>query len=509
MGCGTCGVSKSKDGSPGGCQSKGHCKTGGCNRLNTYNWLADLPSSGERDSFNIVEVSFKNGSTKAFFKNNLNSFVITGDDVVVETNYGFHLGRVSLSGELVRLQMKKKRVKEDSEKITRVLRIATESDLEKALYYASMEREVMTKARVIARDLGLAMKIGDVEYQADGRKIIFYYTADARVDFRELIKIFAREFRVRVEMMQIGPRQEAGKIGGIGSCGRELCCSTWLSDFKPVQTNVARYQNLSVNQTKLSGQCGRLKCCLNFELDSYLDALKDFPKQANYLKLKDCEARLVKTDIFKRKMWYGIPNSPLVMLDVERVKEIQEMNANGEQPESLVDPKTILREREALLEDLSDYSNTVEQIDLPDLKKKKKRRNNRNKKSNNSNRRKTNNPKSDKQSDSKRKQSLSRNKNTPNSKKANPEEGQKNTGRNPKSGGENRNKGDKKPNQDAQKKSQNRTNSNKNTKRPNSQDRNKNQKPSNQQSDQKRPPKSSGKPQNKTNDNKDRSKDDE
>ena len=376
MGCGTCGVSVKNGGgsAAAGCKSKGNCSTGGCNRLNSYNWLADLPASAERDSFNVIEVSFKNGSTKDFYRNNLNTIIVTGDHVVVETSYGFQVGRVSMSGELVRLQMRKKRVKEDADSINRVLRKATETDVERAREFAAMEPTVLTHARVIARDLNMNMKIGDVEYQADGRKIIFYYTAETRVDFRELIRHYAREFRVRVEMCQIGPRQEAGKIGGIGSCGRELCCSTWLTDFKTVTTGAARYQNLSVNQAKLSGQCGRLKCCLNFELDTYLDALKVFPKKAHYLKLSETlEAKLIKTNIFKKRMWYIIPGKPIVELSIDRVKEIQELNAKGEYPEELV--SEFQEEKKPLLEDLSDYSNTVEQIDLPELAKRKRSRN--------------------------------------------------------------------------------------------------------------------------------------
>ncbi len=383
MGCGTCGNNR-KDGEPAGCQSKGHCSTGGCNRLNTYNWLSDIPNFGERDTFNIVEVSFKNGSRKGFYRNYLNSVIYTGDTVVVETNYGQDVGKISLSGELVRLQMRKKRISEDSPKITRLMRLATEGDIDRAMNFRESEPYVLVQSRVIARDLGLNMKISDIEYQADGRKITFYYTADDRVDFRELIKIYAKEFKVRVEMCQIGPRQEAGKIGGIGSCGRELCCSTWLTSFKTVHTSIARYQNLAINQAKLSGQCGRLKCCLNYELDAYLDALKDFPKRVDFLETEQGSARLAKTDIFKRKMWYALPNSPLIMLSLERVREIKAMNERGEKPERLLDA-AVREARRLLLEDQQDksYMGKVEEIDLPSLKKNKKRkRRNRNNKNN-------------------------------------------------------------------------------------------------------------------------------
>jgi len=377
MGCGTCGNQKS--GEPSGCQSKGNCSTGGCNRLNTYNWLADLPNFGERDSFNIVEVSYKNGSRKGFHRNYLNAVIQTGDTIVVETNYGQDIGQISLSGELVRLQMRKKRIDEDSPKITKILRLATEQDLERATIFREEEPGILLHSRVISRDMNMNMKISDVEYQGDGRKITFYYTAEDRVDFRELIKVFAREFKVRVEMCQIGPRQEAGKLGGIGSCGRELCCSTWLTSFKTVHTSVARYQNLAINQSKLSGQCGRLKCCLNYELDSYLDALRDFPKKVDFLETKKGRARLVKTDIFKRKMWYALPQSPLTMLSLERVKHIKEMNVKGEVPESLLSEATRENRRMLLEENKDDnHIGKVEEIDLPNLKKNKKRSRNRN-----------------------------------------------------------------------------------------------------------------------------------
>ena len=374
MGCGTCSIGK-KDGEPAGCKSNGSCATGGCNRLNTYDWLTDLSSFGEQDSFRIVEVSFKNGSRKGFFRNDLNAVVITGETVVVESNFGYDVGTVSLSGELVRLQMRKKRIKEDSDKVSKLLRIARPEDVDKANFYREQEHDIMVLSRVIARDMKLNMKIGDIEYQADGRKIIFYYTSNERVDFRELIKVYAKEFRSRIEMCQIGPRHEAGKIGGIGSCGRELCCSTWLTKFKTVRTSIARYQHLSINQSKLSGQCGRLKCCLNYELDVYLDALKEFPERVESLKLKDGYARQVKVDIFKRKMWYAMPKSPLVELSVDRVKEIKAMNERGEFPETLVDKNKIIAEKFINDKDSDPTYDSVEQIDLPDLQRRKKRNN--------------------------------------------------------------------------------------------------------------------------------------
>jgi len=283
---------------------------------------------------------------------------------------------------LVRLQMKKKRVKFNS--VThKVLRIANERDMEKLVEARDLENATRVRARVIARTLGLEMKIGDVEYQGDKRKATFYYTADGRVDFRELIRQFAKEFRIKIEMRQIGARQESARIGGIGSCGRELCCSTWLTDFKSVSTAAARYQNLAINQAKLSGQCGRLKCCLNFELDTYLDALEDFPKHVDKLKTKSGLAVLIKTDIFKRIMYYSHDvrgTRKIHQLSVERVKEIQRMNKRGEFPETLVD-LAAMAEAAAEADELpeEDYdSDLTGVVELPPEERKKRRRGGRN-----------------------------------------------------------------------------------------------------------------------------------
>ena len=230
----------------------------------------------DSELYDIVEVSFKNGSRKSFYQNPPYVRAIIGDTVVVESASGYDVGRISLTGELVRLQMKKKKVSETTI-FPKLIRLANNRDLEKLEDARALERDTMIRARAIARSLNLDMKLGDVEYQGDRRKATFYYTADGRVDFRELIRHYAKEFRVKIEMRQIGARQESSRIGGLGSCGRELCCSTWLTNFKSVTTGAARYQNLAINQSKLSGQCGRLKCCLNYELDTYMDALQDFP----------------------------------------------------------------------------------------------------------------------------------------------------------------------------------------------------------------------------------------
>src|SRR6201991_3621744 len=303
MGCSNCGTSK--DGKPSGCKSNGGCSTGGCNRMNVHDWLANLPFSDPESGCRIIEVSFNNGSRKDFFRNTTLHYYEKGDMIAVEGVSGFDVGMVNLTGELVRLQMKKRKVDEKSPDIRKVLRRATETDIAKMLESKAREAQVLIRSRAMARQLKLELKMAEVEVQADGRKATFFYIADDRVDFRELIKIYAAEFKVKVEMRQIGARQEAGKVGGIGSCGRELCCSSWLTDFKSVNTAAARYQNLSINQTKLSGQCGRLKCCLNYELDTYLDALKAFPTDAESIETANGVATLQKRDIFKNLMWYS------------------------------------------------------------------------------------------------------------------------------------------------------------------------------------------------------------
>lgn len=334
MGCGSCGTT-SANGKPSGCQSNGNCSTGGCNRLNVFNWLADLPLSDPSKPYPILEVSFNNGSRKDFYKNNTHHIFEKGSWVTVEGAGGFDVGQISLTGELVKLQMKKYGVTESSE-IKRVIRPAAERDLEQYNTAKEREKDTLIRSRAIAKQLNLEMKIAEAEFQADGKKISFFYTADSRVDFRELIKVYASEFRAKVEMRQIGARQESAKVGGIGSCGRELCCSSWLSDFKTVNTTAARYQNLSINQTKLSGQCGRLKCCLNYELDTYMDALHSFPDNAEQIELATGRAYLQKKDIFRNLMWYSFSgSSKQYPLTIERVQEILELNTQGQKPEDM------------------------------------------------------------------------------------------------------------------------------------------------------------------------------
>ena len=338
MGCSSGGCNTEKNGIPAGCNNNGSCGTSdGCNKLSVFDWLGNMNLPEGQNRFDIVEIRFKN-SRKEFFRNTNSLNINVGDVIAVESNSGHDIGTVSLTGELVKLQLKKHNVNFDSEEIKKIYRKAKQTDIEKWREAQSLEINTMYRARTIALNLGLQMKLSDVEYQGDKSKAIFYYTADARVDFRELIKLLADEFKVRIEMKQIGARQEASRLGGIGSCGRELCCSSWLTDFRTVSTSAARYQQLSLNPLKLAGQCGKLKCCLNYELDSYLDALKEFPEmEGKKLQTKKGEAFLQKTDIFKRTMWFSYRSDPgvFIPLDLKTVHSILELNAKGEMPEAL------------------------------------------------------------------------------------------------------------------------------------------------------------------------------
>jgi cell fate regulator YaaT (PSP1 superfamily) len=304
--------------------------------MNTYDWLTNLPISDADDACRIIEVSFNQGSRKDFYRNNTLQYFEKGELIAVEGVSGFDVGEVSLTGEVVRIQLKKKDVDEHNPEMKRVLRRATDRDIEIWKQNKAREKDALIRSRAIAKQLNLNMKMSEVEIQADGKKATFFYIADDRVDFRELIKIYASEFKLKVEMRQIGARQESAKVGGIGSCGRELCCATWLTDFKSVNTAAARYQNLSINQTKLSGQCGRLKCCLNYELDTYLDALQGFPENADMLQVARGTAALIKKDIFKNLMWYVLPDSTKQYpLTIERVKKIKALNHQNIIPEEL------------------------------------------------------------------------------------------------------------------------------------------------------------------------------
>jgi len=375
MGCGSCGT-KGADGKPRGCKSNGGCSSGGCNRLNVFDWLAGLPLHDGAKPYPIIEVSFQNGSRKDFYRNNTGDILEKGDWISVEGGggAGFDVGQISLTGELVKLQMKKHNV-QDTPDLRKVLRLATDEDIQAHNDQRDREGEALTIARAASRALGLEMKVAQVELQADGKRGTFYYTADARVDFRELLRRLSADLHIKVDMRQIGARQETGKIGGIGSCGRELCCSTWLTDFKTVNTAAARYQNLSINQTKLSGQCGRLKCCLNYELDTYMDALKGFPTGADKLQIAQGIAFLQKRDIFKNLMWYSFAgSSKQYPVRPERVAEIVASNKAGEKPEDLGAVEVVTRsERLAGGADES-FVNDVGQISLRALERGRRKR---------------------------------------------------------------------------------------------------------------------------------------
>lgn len=378
MGCGSCSTGGGC--SPAGCKSNGSCLTNGCSKLDVYDWLSHMDMPTNYKPFPVIEVKFK-GSRKEFFLNSDNIYLEAGELVVVETaTGGYDVGHVSVTGELVRMQMVKRRVKE-ADVAKKIYRKATVTDVEKWKAAKDLEWETMHKSRKLALELNLSMKLSDVDYQGDKTKATFYYTAEGRVDFRELIKKMAEQFRIRIEMRQIGMRQEASRLGGIGSCGRELCCSTWLTDFKTVSTSAARYQNLSLNTLKLAGQCGKLKCCLNYELDTYMDALKYIPDNVNVLKTEKGDARLQKTDIFKKLMWFSYPREESwIPLTITKVKEIQQQNKEGIIPADLGELAEL--ENKFVKDKEPDYENVVGQDSLTRLDD---RRNN-NKKKNNKNR---------------------------------------------------------------------------------------------------------------------------
>lgn len=366
--CGSC-VSKVDKNNIPGCRNNGSCLTDGCDKLSTFDWLADMESPGLQD-FDVVEIRFKSGR-KEFFKNINHLALYPGDPVVLDVPNGHHIGYISLQGELVRLQMLKKKVDND-ENIRGIYRVATQRDMEKFEEVKKREMPTMYRTREIILELGLEMKLTDVEFQADSSKATFFYSAEERVDFRELIKVLAAEFKIRVEMRQISLRQEAGRLGGIGSCGRELCCSTWLSDFKSVSTTAARYQNLSLNPGKLSGQCGRLKCCLNYELDTYMEALEGIPEIEGTLKTQKGEATLQKTDIFRKIMWFGYEKeNTWISVSVTRVKEILEMNIKNLKPASLLENEKTEQEESSMA-----LNTDLEELDRKFKGKQKKRKKN-------------------------------------------------------------------------------------------------------------------------------------
>ena len=376
MSCSSCSTNKS--GVPNGCKSNGNCATGTCgsgNKLAVFDWLSNMTLPTGEAPFNIFEVRFKNGR-KHFYTNPENLTITMGDIVAVEGSSGHDIGIVSLAGELVKVQMKKRKVTADSEDVKKIYRKASQKDIDVWENARNREQETQRKGREIIGRLGLKMKLSDVEYQGDGTKATFYYTADERVDFRQLIRDLAGTFSIRVEMKQVGMRQEAARLGGIGSCGRELCCSTWLTDFRKVNTAAARYQQLSLNPLKLAGQCGKLKCCLNFELDTYLDALKSFPKQDKILKTEKGDAVFVKMDIFKNLLWYTYKKESFkwFRLSLDQVQEIIELNKNNEVALPLEE-----YELDITTEPTVDFENVVGQDSLTRFDAPKKSRNNRRK----------------------------------------------------------------------------------------------------------------------------------
>lgn len=375
MACASCST---KDGTPKGCKNNGTCGTDSCNKLTVFDWLSNMSLPNGETPFNWVEVRYKNGR-KNYYKNTENLTLSIGDIVATQTKAGHDIGMVTLTGELVRVQMKRKNIAPEGEDILKIYRKATQKDIDIWQKARDREEPMKVKARQFAIDLRLQMKISDIEFQGDASKATFYYTAEERVDFRELIKVFAREFRTRIEMRQVGFRQEASRLGGIGSCGRELCCSTWLTDFRSVSTSAARYQQLSLNPQKLAGQCGKLKCCLNYELDTYLDALKDFPKTEIKLQTEKGTAVCQKTDIFKGHMWYAYEGEWMNWhkITAEQANEIIELN-------KLNKPVTSLEEYALdLAEDTkATFENVVGQDSLTRFdspKRRNKRRNNRRK----------------------------------------------------------------------------------------------------------------------------------
>lgn len=377
MSCQSC--STGKDGQPKGCKNNGTCGTDSCNKLTVFDWLANMSLPQGEEPFIGVEVRFKNGR-KQYYKNTENLSLSIGDIVATQAQSGHDIGMVTLTGELVRIQMKRKKIDiNDEENVMKIYRKASQKDIDVWSEARDKEESMKVKARQFAIDLKLKMKISDIEYQGDASKATFYYTAEERVDFRELIKLFAREFRTRIEMKQVGFRQEAARLGGIGSCGRELCCSTWLTDFRSVSTSAARYQQLSLNPLKLAGQCGKLKCCLNYELDAYLDALKAFPKKDTKLYTEKGTAVCQKTDIFKGHLWYAYEGEWMNwhVLTTDQVSEIIDKNKAKQKVASLEEYAA-----ELIQDTKTDFENVVGQDSLTRFdspKRNTKRRNNKGK----------------------------------------------------------------------------------------------------------------------------------
>jgi cell fate regulator YaaT (PSP1 superfamily) len=360
MSCTSC--AKGADGKPAGCKSNGYCSSSGCNKLDVFDWLAGVPLPGGQTPFDAVEVRFKN-TRKAFYRNANALSLMPGDLVTVEASPGHDVGMVSLAGELVRAQMQRKGSGTDTYALRKVLRKSSQADIDTWHAARKLEDETMFGARGICQEMRLDMKVSDVEYQGDGTRATFYYTSEERIDFRDLIRKLSDRFHVRVDLKQIGARQEAGRIGGIGSCGRELCCSTWLTDLRSVTTSAARYQQLALNPQKLAGQCGKLKCCLNYELDMYIEAIKSYPSANAKLKTKQGTGMHMKTDIFGEKMWYFFKRpgeaSAIAGFPIDTVREILAQNKEGIEPEvdlHMADAP----EPEAVETKHTDYTNVID-----------------------------------------------------------------------------------------------------------------------------------------------------
>ncbi len=338
MSCSNC---SNGNGTPAGCRNNGNCGPEGCDKLQVTNWLGDIANPDNFEPYHFLEVRFKNSRKEFYFDNGLS--LRQGDVVVVEAKMGHDVGVVSLTGDLVKIQMNRKNVIRAEKDFLKVVRIANQKDIDKWQKAISLETNTMIESRKLAKLQQLDIKISDVEFQGDHSKAIFYYTSESRVDFRDLVKDMAKNFGVRIEMKQIGMRQEASRLGGLGSCGRELCCSSWLSDMRSVSSSAARYQQLSLNPAKLAGQCGKLKCCLNYELDVYTEELKSFPDTEIPLKTKKGTATFQKMDIFRKKMWYAYEDEPYRFIEIplEKVNEILEKNKKGKKVDSIEDLITV------------------------------------------------------------------------------------------------------------------------------------------------------------------------
>jgi len=412
MSCTSCTLQKDIKTSITGISYGESCSTLSHDKLSVFDWLANIQLPAHQKAFDIYEVRFKNGR-KAFYKNTKNLSLHTGMAIAVEGSSGHDIGTISMSGELVKLQLAKHKIAIHSEDIKKIYRIATQKDLEIWKQAKDKEIETQREGRLILKKIGLKMKLSDVEYQGDGKKATFYYTAESRVDFRQLIRDLAAAFHIRIEMKQVDFRHEAARLGGIASCGRELCCATWLTDFRRVNTQAARYQQLSLNPQKLQGQCGRLKCCLNFELESYMDALKSFPSTNKTLDTEKGKAKFIKMDIFKGLVWYAYEKSDdfkWYQLTVEQANEIIASNKAGDKVSSLAEVETIEVTKKISFEDAVGEDN-ITRFDQP-----KKRKNTRNK----NRRKKAKNSQNNKDSTVQNKQNQTQKKtNTNNNKKNN------------------------------------------------------------------------------------------